>query len=174
MDWKPCTNLTEARGFCGLCVFFRKFVKGFMQILGPIYSLNKKNMTFVWGKEQQDAMDGIKKAFSGNLMLARPNYDKEAPLITVITDRGPKGWGATLAQNDCNGEQKYIEFKSGFFNETEQRYDQLKKEALALCKALKKWKYYLHGRKFLIETDASALTWLLNQLPSDLPNAVMT
>lgn len=173
-DWKPCTNLTEARGFCGLCVFFRKWIKGFMSIMASIYQLNRKDVRFVWGKEQQAAMDKIKDCFTEDLLLVKPDYTPGASMLIVVCDGGPHGWGATLHQCDSEGVQKTIEFESGFFNETEQRYDQLKKEALALCKVLKKFKYYVHGRRFRVETDAATLIWLLNQIPLDLPNAVMT
>lgn len=173
-DWKPCTNLKEARGFVGLCVCFRKWIQGFMGIMSPIYELQKKNAIFVWGDRQQEAMNTIKSKFTEELILISPNFDPGAPMMVLTTDGGPDGWGAVLHQENADGVLKPIEFESGFFNDTEKRYDQLKREALALCKALRKLKYYVHGRRFKVETDAASLVWLLNQVPSDLPNAVMT
>lgn len=173
-NWKPCTNLTEARGFVGLCVCFRKWIKDFIHILAPIYELSKKNVKFKWGAEQQKAMDTIKEKFTEELILMSPNHSPGAPMFVLTTDAGPNRWGAVLMQPNEEGELRPIEFLSGFFSEVEKRYDQLKREALALCNALRKLKYYVHGRKFKVETDAASLVWLLNQVPSDLPNAVMT
>ena len=45
---------------------------------------------------------------------------------------------------------------------------------VGLLKALKKFRFWLYGRHFLLETDAQTLVWLLNQPPNDLPNAMMT
>lgn len=177
-DWRACGSVSETRAFIGLCVCFRKWVQGFVHIMQPLYDLLKKDARFRWGDEQQSAMDEIKARFRENLTLAVPDYTEGAPLLVVTADGGPQGWGAILSQDKESAggkpERRVIEFESGFFNATEQRYNQLKREALALCKALKKFKYYVHGRHFQVETDAATLIWLINQVPTDLPNAVMT
>lgn len=173
-DWEPCRNLKEARGFAGLCTYFRKFIKDYSLHMQPVYELSKKDVEFVWGQSQQGAMDKIKGLMTEDLILRKPDFTNTATPMIVTIDGGPRGWGAVLSQEDDKGVRKPIEFESGFWNEVENRYDQLKKEALALCKALKKFKYYVHGRKFKVETDANTLVWVLNQVPSDLPNAVMT
>lgn len=41
-------------------------------------------------------------------------------------------------------------------------------------KALKKFRFWLYGQHFTLETDAQTLVWLLNQPLNDLPNAMMT
>lgn len=92
-NWKPCTNLTEARGFIGLCVMFCKWIKNFVHIMAPIYNLQKKDVKFVWGEDQQRAMDTIKSKFTEELILMSPNFNDDAPLFTLTTDGGPNGWG---------------------------------------------------------------------------------
>ena len=56
----------------------------------------------------------------------------------------------------------------------ELKYDTVKLECRGLLKALKKFRFWLYGCYFTIETDAQTLVWLLNQPPNDLPNAMMT
>ena len=47
-------------------------------------------------------------------------------------------------------------------NKSEQNYDTTHLEAYAIIWALKKFRRYLHGRKFKIITDHKALIWILN------------
>lgn len=118
-------------------------------------------------------MDSLKMAFASPLFLAAPDYGKDAEKIVVTTDAGPNGWGAVLSQSQ-SGVQKPIEFESGFWNPTEKRYNQLKRELLAICRALRKWKFYVHGRNFIVETDCHPLASIIKSTPQDLPNAVLT
>jgi len=53
------------------------------------------------------------------------------------------------------------------------KYDAVKLECRGLLKALKKFRFWLYGRYFTIETNAQTLVWLLNQPSNDLPNAMM-
>lgn len=47
IDWPTPKNLTQLRGFMGLCGFYRLFVKGFSQQATPLTNLKKKG-AFVW------------------------------------------------------------------------------------------------------------------------------
>ena len=66
-----------------------------------------------------------------------------------------------------------VRFESGLWNEAGRKYDALKLETLGLVKALKKLKIWLHGRHFVVETDAQSLVWMVNQIPHDMPNAMV-
>ena len=134
-DWKPCKNLTQARGFAGLAGFYRKFIKGFAQIMKPIYMLSQKEVKFDWGPDQQAAMAKIKLAMADTIILASPDYSATAKPMVITTDGGPEGWGAVLSQEQ-EGKRRTIEFESGFWSPVELNYPQVKKELLALCKAL--------------------------------------
>jgi hypothetical protein len=70
--------------------------------------------------------------------------------------------GAILSQKDGEGKEHPILFDSKTLNKTEQHYDTTHLEALAVIWALKKFRHYLHGRKFEIITDHNALVWILN------------
>jgi transposase InsO family protein len=84
------------------------------------------------------------------------------------------GWGAILSQLQSDGKVRPARFESGIWSPTELKYDAVKLECRGLLKALKKFRFWLYGRYFTIETDAQTLVWLLNQPPNDLPNAMMT
>lgn len=52
LDWPPPWNLSDLRGFFGLCSYYRRFVKGFSQLGSPLTDLNRKG-AFRWTEEAQ-------------------------------------------------------------------------------------------------------------------------
>ena len=47
IDWSKCRNATKTRIFIKLCVYYRIWMKKFVQIVEFIYKLMKKNIKFV-------------------------------------------------------------------------------------------------------------------------------
>ena len=72
------------------------------------------------------------------------------------------GLGAVLLQEN-GGEWKPVAYASRSMSETEKRYAQIEKEALATAWACDKFANYIIGLKIIIETDHSATLW--NQKP---------
>ena len=48
VNWERPTNVHKIRSFLGLASYYRRFVKGFSTLSGPLTSLTKKNAHFVW------------------------------------------------------------------------------------------------------------------------------
>jgi len=84
------------------------------------------------------------------------------------------GWGAALHQEQPNGTRRPTHFDGGLWSDAERKYDAEMLECCGLLKALKKLRFWLYGRHFIIEMDAWNLIWLLNQPPNDLPSAMIT
>ena len=63
---------------------------------------------------------------------------------------------------DEEGKEHPIAYDSRILNSTEQNYDTTHLEAYAIIWAIKKFRRYLHGKKFKIITDHQALKWILN------------
>ena len=59
LEWPSPKNITELRGFIGICTYYRKFVKGFSKLTSPLTDLNKKD-AFKWNKEAEKAFQKIK------------------------------------------------------------------------------------------------------------------
>ena len=47
LDWPTPKNVTELKGFLGLCTYYRRFTKGFSQLAAPLTDLTKKG-AFSW------------------------------------------------------------------------------------------------------------------------------
>ena len=43
LGWPSPKNITELRGFIGICTYYKKFVKGFSKLTSPLTDLNKKD-----------------------------------------------------------------------------------------------------------------------------------
>ena len=90
------------------------------------------------------------------LALYHPGGDTK-----VAADASSFGLGAVLLQRIDNN-WRPVAYASRALSETERRYAQIEKEALAVTWACTKFSDYLLGSKFLIETDHKLLVPLLN------------
>lgn len=59
IEWPTPPNLTQLKGFFGLCGFYRRFVKGFSQTIAPCTDLTRKG-ALVWTKIAQSCFEHFK------------------------------------------------------------------------------------------------------------------
>ena len=72
-DWPKLRNVTELRGFIGICTYYRKFVKGFSQLAAPLTDLTRKG-AFSWSDTAQRAFDRLKQVMSSCPVIALPDF----------------------------------------------------------------------------------------------------
>ena len=94
-------------------------------------------------------------------LLAYPDFDSKEPFI-VDTDYSHEGLGTVLSQVQ-NGIERPISFNARRLKPSKSQYASHKGELLALIFAIDTYKFFLTGRKFLVRTDNSALSWLKTQ-----------
>jgi len=113
---------------------------------------------------QQQAFESLKKALSSNEVLAPYDASQE----TVLTaDASSYGLGAVLRQMQPDRSLRPIAYVSRALTETEQRYAQIEKEALAATWACEQFQSYLLGTSFRVETDHKSLVPLLSSKALD-------
>ena len=155
MEWPIPKDVADIRSFMGLAGYYRRFVEGFSRIAYPITSLQKKGKLFKWTAECQQSFDRLKHLLTTApiLSIADPNMD-----YVVCTDASKEGVGGVLMQ-----EGKVIAYESRKLKEHEQKYSAYDLELTAVIHALKMWRHYLLGRKFLLLIDHHSLTNYFSQ-----------
>ena len=78
LEWeKEDVDLTSARAFIGVCIFYRIWIEGFAAIAALIYIIFRKN-NFKWGDEQRAAMIQLKKVLTSPPALIVIDYSEGA------------------------------------------------------------------------------------------------
>ena len=163
-------NVPALRRFLGMVNHLGKFSPRLGEITQPLRELLTSKRSWTWGPDQQSAFSEIKSELSKPTLLSLYN-----PMIPckVSADASSFGLGAVLLQFS-ETHWKPVAYASRSMTETERRYAQIEKEALAVTWACEKFSDYLLGQEFEIETDHKPLIPLLNSKALDnLPPRVL-
>ena len=165
----PC-NVSEVRRFLGMVNQLGKFSPCVSELTQPLRELLSYKRSWTWGSSQEEAFSQIKAELTKPTVLTL--YDPQA-LTKVSADASSYGVGAVLLQQ-AGDIWKPVAYASRSMTETERRYAQIEKEALAVVWACDKFSDYVLGRSFQIETDHKPLVPLLSTKQLDrLPPRVL-
>ena len=154
---KPPENITELRRFLGMVNQRGKFSQNLAQLTQPLRELLSKRSIWTWGPAQESAFSAVKNEFSRPQVLAPYNPSAETKISA-----GASSFGLGAVDRAMT--------------DTEHRYAQIEKEALAATWACKKFSRYMYvlGMKFTLETDHKLLVPLLSTKQLDsLPPRVL-
>ena len=152
----PPKNATEVRSFLGLAGYYRRYVKNFTAITGPLHALTRKDTVFHWGPDCQDAFDRLKTLLTTSPITAFPDFSLS---FRLYTEASTAGLGAILVQVR-EGKERIICCASRSLNQAEKAYPATKLECLAIVWAVAKFRPYLMSMPFEVYTDHYALQWL--------------
>ncbi|GFT50433.1 retrovirus-related Pol polyprotein from transposon 412 [Nephila pilipes] len=54
-NWSRSEEVHQLRSFLGLCMYYRKFVKGISSIARPLHNLTEVKQKFLWTEECEEA-----------------------------------------------------------------------------------------------------------------------
>ena len=172
----PPDPYTKVKSFVGLVGHYRRLIKGFTNIVAPLYNLtsgenkDKKSEHLDLPQEAREAFDHLKAVCLHAPILAFPDFGK--PFLLEMDTSG-KGLGAVLSQKQCDGQYHPIAYASHIMTETEQRYHSNKQEFLALKWAVtEQFHEYLstYGKtrnELVVQTDNNPLTYILSSANLD-------
>ena len=150
-------TVKEVCAFLGLANYYRKFVKDFANIAGPLHNLTKKGLKVLWNDDCQVAFDRLKEALTQGPNLAYPDFTVE---FTLATDASDEGLGYVLGQIQ-NGREVVIGYAGRKLLPAEKNYSVTEREALALISGIRHFRNFLYGVHFKVFTDHSAVRWLI-------------
>lgn len=151
-------NKGELQSFLGLANQYRKFVANMSMVAAPLNELLRKDVHWKWTTACEQSFTKIKELLTQENVLT--HYDPDGELCLSV-DASPTGLGAVLTQK-VDREEKPIAFGSRTLTAAEKNYSQLDREALAIIYGVKKFHYYLYGRKFVLFSDNLPLCHILS------------
>ena len=158
-DMPSPTNVKELQQFLGLSGYYRKFIKGYANITSPVTALLKKDAVWEWTPEREASIQTLKKALVSYPVLRMPDLSKK---FYLYTDASGTAIGCILGQKDEKEGEYACYYSSRVLHGAELNYGITEKECLAVVWAVKQFRHYLHGAKFTVITDHSALMWLMS------------
>jgi hypothetical protein len=148
------------RSVLGAYGYYRGYVENFALKTAPMTYLTKKSSQgkWYWTPLCQKAYDELKSALTSQPILKIPRFD----LVFIVTiDWSKLAIGAVLSQFDPHTNFDHpVAYASRLLSAAEQYYSPTEGECLALVWAVRKYRIYLGGRRFIVYTDHSALQWL--------------
>lgn len=154
-QWPVPTNVKQVRSFLGFTGYYRRFIKHYASIAGPLTDLLRKD-AFNWTDTQVQAFEQLKDLLSSTPILRLPDFSK--PFI-IETDASGTGIGAVLSQD-----KHPLAYFSKKLCPRMQQASTYHREMYAITQAIAKWRQYLLGQRFTIITDQQSLKSLQDQV----------
>ncbi|GFW61071.1 retrovirus-related Pol polyprotein from transposon 297 [Trichonephila clavipes] len=114
------TTIKQVQSFLGLTGYFRKYIKDYSKIAKPLNDLTRKKNLFVFGTQQKEAFEKLKKIMSEAPILHLYKYGRKTELHT---DACKQGYGTILLQEAEDGKLHPVYYMSKKTNTTEEKYD---------------------------------------------------
>jgi hypothetical protein len=114
VDWPVPCSLRDARGFIGVVVYYRIFIRGFSIIAAPIFGLFRKGKLFLWSYECDLVMRELKWAITKAPVRIPLDFSCSMLMIYLFVDACTTiGWGTWLGQLQKSGAVLSVQFESG-------------------------------------------------------------
>jgi hypothetical protein len=150
----------QLRATLGHKGYYRKFSKCYAQITTPMEKLLRKDMKYQWNDECQHGLDTLKEKMVTTPILVFPDWEKTC---RVHVDASTITLGAILAQPRAGDLDHPIAFTNIKLSNSEQNYNTMEREVLAMVYAPQKFRHYLLGKHFKMFTNHSALKYLVSK-----------
>ena len=164
MPWRnsQCQTYTQVHVFCGLVEHYRRFIKGFANIVCPLCDMLGKEVKMGpvdLPLEAWETIDILKRKVQSAPVLVFPDFDKH---FLLETDASEEGLGAVLSQKQSDGRYHPVTFGSRSLTSSEKNYHSSKLEFLTLkWSIMEHFKDYLPYSPFMVQTDNNPLTYVL-------------
>lgn len=146
---KPPQTLNEVQKLNGMINALGRFISFSAKRCLPFYKAIKRDKTFSWDKDCQEAFDSIKKFLGSPPLLSRPEGNEELVMYLAATDEAV---GSVLIR-ETDGEQHPVYYTSKVQKNAELRYPRIEKLALALICATERLRPYFQAHTVIVRTN---------------------
>merc|ERR1711893_191669 len=147
------------RRFLGMVGYYRKCCSNLAEVALPLTDLLKKERTFDWTEQCQQAFDKLKLVLKSSPVLLAPDTRRQFELMVDASDQT---MGAVLIQRSEDGDLHPVAYFSKKFLMYQKNYSTVEKEALGLISALLHFEVYLRHpvHEVIVHTDHNPLVFL--------------
>jgi hypothetical protein len=155
-------NLFEVQQFLGFCNYYRRFIKGYSDVVEPLTRLTKQHVPFEWLEDQQNAFEEMVLKFTTAPILRHFNHNRE---VVIETDASDYVSAEVFSQRDDEGVLHPVAFFSKKHSPAECNYDIYDKELMAIIKALEEWRPEGEGAEHSLQliTDRKNLEYFMSK-----------
>ena len=157
VDFKTPTNPKSVMRFAGLANFYRDHIKNFAEIMFPLVQLTKKGVKWNWGEDCEEAFNKMKACLTTAPVRCFIDFNKP---IVLSCDASAVGIGSILYNLDEQGRHQVIAYGSKTLKGPELNWNVTEKELYAIFFFVRKFKHFLGGRKFIVQSDHNALKYI--------------
>ena len=154
---EPPTTIKGCRSFAGMVNFVSLFCPELQKLLKPIYDLTRKGRQFLWGKEQQQAFDEIKRRLQRPPVLHLPDRHGR---FQLYSDTSKFATGSALYQVQ-NGQPRLIAYASKRMPEAARNYSITELEMCGLAMNIATFAHLLKKVDFDAIVDHLAITHIM-------------
>lgn len=170
--WPIPKDVTEVKGFLGLCGTVRIWIQDYSRIAKPLVDLTRKKTEFHWGPAQQEAFLRLKELVTNAPALRPIDFTSNKPVYLSV-DTSRDGIGYILSQEDEQGRRAPAKYGSLPVNSPQSNYGQSKLELYGLYRSLRHCRGDIVGAQHLvIEVDASSIEGMLNNPDVDARSVI--
>lgn len=149
------TDQHKVRQFVGLASFFCRFIRGFSIIAKPLTQLLKKNSTWQWSENEENAFMTLKGELVKRPILTFYNSEYETQVHTDVSKIGVAG--ILMQRRDKDSPFNAVAYYSKQTSPEEAKFTSYDLETLAVVSSLQRFRVYLLGIPFTIVTDCNSL-----------------
>ena len=163
VNWPTPRNVTDVRGFLGLCGTVRIWIQDYSLIARPLVDLTRKLVEYNWRAAQEEAFQELKSLITSAPALRPIDYRCDRPVVLSV-DTSIHGIGFVLSQHDEKGRKVPARYGSLPLTEVQARYGQSKLELYGLMRALWHYRIFIVGvHQLIVEVDAASIKGMLNR-----------
>ena len=154
----PPRSKKALRSFLGMASFYRKFIPNASAMTSGLSDLLKKGSPelLVWSASLRENFEALKSALVSPPILKLPDPQRT---FVLRTDASQHSLGVVLIQ--YHGDMPWpVAYASRKLLDRECNYSTIERECLAIVYGIGKFRQYLLGREFVLETDHKPLVYL--------------